>query len=134
MAVALFPHLYRFFVTTQKKEKTKMAVQDASHIESAGERANEIAVFRDIRKTFDHPPFRRLLDLMKDDRTAESVRMFMDIYTWIDDTSPHSSSLEKLGRLKQLIDNSSTRQSLCAKYMSSRRRVLTLCESKFEVG
>jgi hypothetical protein len=81
-----------------------------------------IPVFRDIRDTFDYPPFRRLLNLMKDNCTADPVKMFMEIYMWIEDSSPHQNSWENIRRLKQLIDDGGSRQSLCEKYMDIRRK------------
>jgi hypothetical protein len=75
------------------------------------------SVYRDIHDTFQYPAFQRLLSLIKDDCTADTVKLFLHIYNWIDDTCTDLNSMEKIGQLKQMIDNGKTRQVLVQKYM-----------------
>lgn len=91
----------------------------------AGAKSYETSeVYRDLYDTFNFPPFQRLMEQMKDERFGDAMRMFVNVYAWVEEEYARLAPMERLGVFDAIMSNPETRSAVMRKFGEEKRAAL----------
>ena len=83
------------------------------NLERAGQDAYKRSVLlRDMHDVFNFQPFQRLMSEMKNPDHADTVRMFFELYQFVEEQFQRLGPMERLGVLDALLSDAEVRSAL----------------------